>query len=128
MARDQRFRKHEHLRLRSEFARVYAVKCTASDDALVVYVAGPDVHRDRKWSRLGLSVSKRVGNAVCRNTLRRRIRAAFRTNKDKLPVGYDIVCVVRPQAGKRSYDLSGAFTSLVVRAVRSLNRRGGRSR
>ena len=122
MERDQRFRKHERLRLRGEFARVYAARCSASDDALVVYVASNGC----KWSRLGLSVSKRVGNAACRNTLRRRIRETFRTSKDKLPAGYDIVCVARPEACKHTYDLSGAFTSLVQKAVHRLETREGR--
>ena len=87
MIPNQRFRKHERLRLRTDFERVYGERCSASDDILIVYVATNDF----SWSRLGLSVSKRVGNAVQRNYVRRKIREAFRTNKCDLPCGFDII-------------------------------------
>ena len=48
-------------------------------------------------TRLGLSVSRRVGNAVLRNRWKRIIREAFRTQRDELPVGLDLV--VRPRRG-----------------------------
>ena len=42
-------------------------------------------------SRLGLSISKQAGNAVVRNSLKRKIREAFRQLQHSLPIGYDIV-------------------------------------
>ena len=48
------------------------------------------------FNRLGLSVSRKVGHAVRRNRIKRRLREAFRTQQHELPQGYDIVVVVRP--------------------------------
>ena len=47
------------------------------------------------YSRLGLSVGKRVGNAVKRNRIKRLTRELFRKNKEKFPRGYDIVFIPR---------------------------------
>ena len=48
--------------------------------------------------RLGLSIGKRVGNAVARNRVKRRIREAFRLLKPTLPAGLDLVVGARPHA------------------------------
>ena len=68
--------------------------------ARVKQVAGPlVVHglpNDLGHPRLGLSVSRRVGTAVKRNTIKRMLREAFRLAQYDLPRGYDLVIVVRP--------------------------------
>ncbi len=46
--------------------------------------------------RLGLSVSRRVGNAATRSRIKRLLREAFRLTQHGRPVGYDLVIVVRP--------------------------------
>lgn len=116
---DQRFRKSERLRLRSDFSRVYAYRCSAAGDVLVVYAA----ENGLKWSRLGLSVSKKVGNAVQRQYVRRRIREAYRTNKAKLPVGFDIICIAKPLATDKKVDLSVSLCKLMKKAVQLVKRR-----
>ena len=118
MSGDQRFRRSERLRLRRDYARVFAAKCSQADGLLVVYVAPNDLG----WSRLGLSVSKRVGKAVRRNYVRRRIREAFRTQKSELPKGLDIICVARPKASDVRYDVAHSLRTLIIRAARCLAR------
>lgn len=50
------------------------------------------------WSRLGLTVSRRVAGAVGRNLIKRRLREAFRLAGGRLPEGIDLVVVARPGA------------------------------
>lgn len=57
----------------------------------------------RKESRLGLTVSTKVGKAVVRNRTRRRLREVYRTNEDKLCPGYDVVVVARVRAAHSKY-------------------------
>jgi len=47
-------------------------------------------------ARLGLSVPRRVGSAVQRNRIKRRLREAFRLHREEAPGGYDLVIAVRP--------------------------------
>jgi ribonuclease P protein component len=50
-------------------------------------------------TRLGIAISKRIGNAVQRNRFKRLIRETFRLNKELFPMGYDIVIAARKNAG-----------------------------
>jgi len=53
--------------------------------------------------RLGLSVSKKVGPAVTRNTIRRRLKEIFRSSGGGLPGDLDLVVSARPAAAEASY-------------------------
>lgn len=48
-----------------------------------------------KESRLGLTVSRKVGGAVVRNKVKRRVREFFRTRRHLFPAGLDLSIVVR---------------------------------
>lgn len=54
-------------------------------------------------TRLGVTVGRRVGNAVVRNRTKRILREFFRLNKFRLPRGYDLVFVARKDAGRLDY-------------------------
>jgi len=116
MTADGRFRRREHLRLRTDFARVYATRCRAGDGKLLVYVA----RNDLDLTRFGMSVSRRFGNAVLRNRIRRLLREAFRLSRASMPQGLDIVCVVGAATAHRDYDMALALTTLVKKAAQRL--------
>ncbi len=113
MPGNQRFLQRERLHLRRDFARVFGGKCKAADAVLVVYAAANDLD----WSRLGISVSKRIGNAVRRHYVKRRIREAFRKGKADLPRGLDIVCVARPAAADADVDVSASLRKLILKVA-----------
>ncbi len=54
-------------------------------------------------SRLGFTVSSKVGTAVVRNAVRRRLRELFRKRRDRWPGGMHLVVVARPSAREASF-------------------------
>jgi ribonuclease P protein component len=90
---DQRFPKRMRLLRASEFERVFDARNSTSDAWLVLY----GVASELEHPRIGLTVSRRVGNAVVRNRWKRLLREAFRLSQHELPP-LDLVCVVRGQA------------------------------
>ena len=65
-------------------------------------------------NRLGISVSKKVGNSVVRHRLTRLIRESYRLNEAEFENGLDIVVVARPQAKDRTYhEIESALMHLV---------------
>lgn len=75
-----------------QFARVFDARVRTSRGPLTVYAAP----NERAHSRLGISISRRVGIATRRTAIKRMIREAFRLDQHELPAGYDWVVVVRP--------------------------------
>ena len=55
------------------------------------------------WSRLGLTVSKKIGNAVQRNYVKRRLREYFRLNKYKFAENYELVITAKIGAAELKY-------------------------
>jgi ribonuclease P protein component len=90
---NERFRRGDRLRQQREFDRVYAGNTYSADEVLVVR----GCRNDQGPSRLGLAVSRKTGGAVVRNRWKRLIREAFRTRRDQIPPGLDLV--VRPRRG-----------------------------
>ena len=102
---DQRFLRKYRVRRPAEFERAYRRRHTASDHLIVVY----GYPNGLAYPRLGLSVSRKVGNAVVRNRWKRLLREAFRISRQDLPAGIDLIVVARP-GGKPS--LSALLESL----------------
>ena len=80
---DQRFRRPQRIRRQSDFDRVFNSTAYAADEWLVVR----GCRNGLPFSRLGVSVSRKVGNAVLRNRWKRLLREAFRQNRSALPRG-----------------------------------------
>src|SRR5262245_28156612 len=85
------FRKAEHLRRPSDFRRVYDRRRSVSDSWLIVYAC----ENGLPHLRLGLSVSRKVGQATHRNRLRRLYREAFRLTRHEMPTGLDLILIPR---------------------------------
>ena len=112
---DHTFSRELRIRKAAEFDRIYKARNFAADDVLVVNGDANGLPHPR----LGLSVSKKVGNAVVRNRWKRLIREAFRLSKEHLPSGVDLV--VRPQKGAAP-ELTAITVSLVALARRIARR------
>jgi ribonuclease P protein component len=100
----QRFglQKSQRLTLAREFQAVYAARLKKMAGPLIVWARPNTLPR---W-RLGLSVGRRLGNAVVRNRAKRTVREAFRLVQHELPThrghGFDLVVSVRAAAGGKA--------------------------
>ncbi|MBQ0037704.1 MAG: ribonuclease P protein component [Clostridiales bacterium] len=82
-----------------EFRRIYRKGRSAVSPCLVVYC-----QKNRKGnSRLGVTVSTKLGHAVVRNRVRRQLREIYRLNKDRMLPGYDVILVARVRAVHTPY-------------------------
>ena len=91
------------------FRRTYHRGKTAADSRLAIYAR----RSGRKDNRLGFTVSTKLGHAVVRNRVRRRLREIYRLNEDKLAAGWDVVVVARVRAASSDYhQLERSFLKL----------------
>ena len=99
----------DSLKNTSQFKEVYENGKSKANGLLVLYalyVGGED-------QKLGISVSKKVGNSVVRHRTTRLIRESFLKIRDELPKGYHFVVVARVYAAGKSFsDICGALFSI----------------
>ena len=87
------------LKLNHIFQRLYRTSGQANG-YLVLYA-----RRNRtNTNRVGITVGKKLGHAVVRNRVRRRLREVYRLNEDKFQAGWDIVVVARTRAVYAEFD------------------------
>lgn len=82
-----------------EFKYVYKNGKSYANKYLIMYV----VKKENEKNRIGISVSKKVGNSVVRHRITRLIRESFRLNEKMFNYNADIVVVVRVQAKDLGY-------------------------
>jgi len=92
-----------------EFREVYANGKSSANKLLVLYVL------PKEGKRLGISVSKKIGNSVVRHRLTRLIRQSYVMLKDRIPEGYHLVVIGRiSAAGKGCADIYRSLEQLCV--------------
>ncbi len=110
-----RYRRHLRLSGARQFLAVLRSQVLRHSGPLIVY----SIPNQLNHNRLGLTVSRRVGNAVRRNRIKRRLREAFRLHQFDLPVGYDIVVRVKPHEPLTLH----AYGELLTDSMRQLDER-----
>ena len=71
------------------------------------------MENDLSVNRLGITVSKKIGNSVVRSRVKRIIKEAYRLHEDKFKIGYDFVIVARRAAkNKKSTDMEVSLLKL----------------
>lgn len=92
-----------------EFKEVYNHRVSRANKYLVMYI----LKNGTESNRLGISVSKKIGNSIVRHRFCRLVRESFRLNEEKIKKGYDIVIVARPKVvGVKCQVIETAFLKL----------------
>lgn len=99
----------ESLKKNKDFQKVYRKGKSYANRYLVMYVLENHMNKNR----LGISVSKKVGNSIVRHRLARLIRESYRLQEDRYRCGIDIVVIARIDAKEKTYkDIDGAMLHL----------------
>ncbi len=89
----------ESLKKNRDFQLVYQNGTSCANKYLVMYVKKNQTEKNR----LGISVSKKVGNSIVRHRVTRLIRESYRLNEELFQIGLDIVVIARVNAKDRDY-------------------------
>ncbi len=93
-----------------DFKKAYDKGKSYGNRNLILYIRKNDLDH----SRLGITVSKKTGNAVVRNKIRRRIKEIYRELESNIKDGYDLIFVVRRNVPDISFrELRSAFRHLI---------------
>lgn len=92
-------KKYDSLKKNEDFKNVFDAKKSCANKYLVLYVKENNLGSNR----LGIQVSKKVGNSVVRHRLTRLIRESFRLNAEKFSSGLDLVFIAREDARGKTY-------------------------
>ncbi|MCR6516371.1 MAG: ribonuclease P protein component [Clostridium sp.] len=94
------------LKKSNEFRIVYRRGKSIANDLLVLYTFNNRRNKDKEnlpYNKVGISVSKKVGNSVVRSRSKRLISECYRLNEENLKKGYDFVFVARTKIKDKDY-------------------------
>lgn len=109
-----RLGRRDRLRKRADFERAYrdGTKVVTRPLVLFARLNGGEIRR------LGITATRKIGNAVIRNRARRLVREAYRRIRTEVAPGYDYVVVVRPPLLRRSPDeLTPVLAEAIAKAT-----------
>ena len=89
----------ESLKKNRDFQHIYRNGTSYANKYLVMYV----LKNQTLKNRLGISVSKKVGNSIVRHRITRLVRESYRLNEESFRCGYDLVVIARAGAKGRTY-------------------------
>ena len=116
------------LKKRSEFLRVRGGSRWSTPALVVETRLRPETEGAIKVPRVGFTISKKIGNAVVRNRIRRRLRAAVSTlDPAQMRPGYDYVVIARTGAADCAYQDLKAELEQALQRVHQPGARGRRS-
>ena len=99
----------ESLKKHKDFQHVYKKGSSYANKYLVMYV----LENGTGQNRLGISVSKKVGNSIVRHRLTRLIRESYRLQEERFRCGLDIIVIARIGAKEKGYkEIVGAMLHL----------------
>ena len=103
-----------------EFRIIYRRGKSFANEILVMYILNNKKNKDKDfnfYNKIGVSVSKKVGNSVVRSRCKRLISESFRLNYDHIIKGYDFIFIARnPIDGKNYSDVEKAMKNLIKKA------------
>ncbi|MHA6260984.1 ribonuclease P protein component [Sporosarcina sp. CAU 1771] len=111
--------KRQRIKKNEEFQRVFKNGKSFANRQFVVYCYNK---KGQEEFRIGLSVSKKIGNAVTRNRIKRYLRQAFLELKDELKNDMDYVIIARHQAAKIDFHESKKSLQHILRIARVLKK------
>jgi ribonuclease P protein component len=104
----------ERLRSNREFQQVYKQGVSFAEGQVVLYLLRLPGSEGRQ---VGFSVSKKLGGAVTRNLVKRRLRECYKALLPQLPPGYQAIVVARRSAASAEYaQLAGSLRGALVRS------------
>ncbi len=89
----------ESLKKNSDFQKVYSAGRSYANRYLVMFI----LENGTGCNRIGISVSRKVGNSVVRHRLKRLIKEVYRIHEGMFHCGYDIIVIARVTAKEISY-------------------------
>lgn len=102
-------KRFESLKKNKDFVVVYNHGKSLANRYFVMYKKANNL----PYNRIGISVSKKVGNSVVRHRVTRLIRESNRLHAQDIAIGYDIIVVARPSVkGKSFSEVESAFLHL----------------
>jgi ribonuclease P protein component len=106
-------RKEQRVKKNSEFQEIFKKGTSVANRQFVLYVLKKE---ESQPFRIGLSVSKKIGNAVVRNKVKRYIRQVFLELKEEVKEGHDYLIIARkPAAEMNFHEVKKSLTHVLKR-------------